>query len=347
MIRLSAKDQISFARDLSFLVRAGIPILASLRVLQEQARSPREQAWLEQVMGKVAGGRSLHASLAHSGRRLGQMTINLIKIGERSGTLSRNLEYLAAELKKERLLKRKIISALIYPVFISIATLVLVGGLMVFILPKITPVFRGMQLELPLITQIMMGVSNFLRQDGLWLLGTLVGGVITIYIARHYSRHFRNGLAWLNLRAPVLGRLTLNYQLAGFCRTLGLLLKSGTPLSEALKITADTVRHPLYRRHIQCIDKDILRGERVSNYLTTQPTYFPPLMTNLTAIGEKTGALADTLLHLNEFYEQEIDNLTKNLSSTIEPTLMIIMGFLVGLVAISIITPIYEITQNI
>ncbi len=345
--KLRLPEQIAFARGLSFLIRAKMPLLDSLYLLKDQARSAKQQAWLQEVADQVANGQFLHHSLTRSSRRLASMSIGLIRIGEQSGTLKENLDYLASELKKQQLLRRKIISALIYPAFISVATITLITALTVFIFPKIMPIFQGLRLDLPWSTRLMIAVSSFLRQDGWYLLIALLMAVAIFFALRHYYPPFRRALLWLGLQLPLLGRLTLNYQLANFCRTLGLLLKSGLSLSEATSNTADASTHLLYRDHTLQAGQAVVRGEKISSYLLQAPKYFPSLMVNLVAIGEQTGALADTLLHLSDLYEEELDNLTKNLASTIEPVLMLVMGALVGLVAISIITPIYAITQNI
>jgi len=345
--QLSTREQIHFARGLSFLIGAGVPLLESLELLATQATSRSSQRWLKQVTDQVANGQSLHRSLTHSRRSFGPMSLNLIRVGEESGLLRQNLTYLATELQKRQLLQRKIISALIYPAFIAFATIALVVALTIFIFPKITPIFRGLRLTLPWSTRLMMAVSQFLRQDGWWLLAGVITLVLLFLVVRRYSPTGQRVLAWLNLRWPVAGPLTLNYQLATLCRTLGLLLQSGLSLGDALRLTAETTPHPLYRTHVQAASSSLWRGEKISTYFVSQPRYFPPLLTNLVVIGEKTSALADTLLHLAELYEQEIEQLTKNLSSVIEPVLMIVMGGLVSLVAISVITPIYEITQNL
>ena len=151
----------------------------------------------------------------------------------------------------------------------------------------------------------------------------------------------------LILRLPIAGRIARYYNTTNFCRTLGLLLKSGTGVVEAVSVTGDTMENLIYRRECKVMSKKVSRGERISAHLEARQHLFPDVIGNMVAIGETSGNLSDTLVYLSELYEAEVDDITKNLSSSIEPVLMVFMGVIVGFVAVSVITPIYEVTQNI
>lgn len=345
--RLSMKEQTQFAKSLAFLVKAGVPILNSLHILREQATSRSQGRILDSVIDDVANGQFLHTSLARFRHVFGDFAINIIRIGETGGILNQNLNYLADELKKKQNLRRKILSALIYPIFISLTTLALIGLLTVFIFPKIMPIFNSLNVDLPFTTRFLVWMSDFLRHWGLVLVGAIA--ILTTIIAILHKKvvAVHRTIDWFILKTPLAGHLSQSYNLTNFCRTLGLLLKSGVRVDEAVMITAETTGNRLYRDRFHEIAAGVLRGEKMSKHLKRYPKLFPPMVTQMITIGETSGDLADTLVYLAEMYENQVEELTKNLSSAIEPALMIFMGLMVGFVAVSVISPIYQITQNL
>jgi len=345
--RLSIKEQVLFAKRLSFLIRSGVPVLDSLHVLRDQALSRSTTHVLDRVVKDVANGRFLSKSLDRFRHHFGEFAINLIEVGESSGVLSQNLAYLAEELEKKEALRKKVISALVYPIFITLATLGVTSMLTVYIFPKILPIFNSLSVTLPITTRILIGVSDFMKSYGLILFAVLVVLGIGLLILHRNVKSFRMVSDRVLLRIPISGRIMQFYNMANLCRTLGLLLKSGVAVVDALETTARTTRNRVYRAHLHKASIHARKGARVSEYLKEHKFLFPIIATHMVSIGEKTGNLADTLVYLSELYETEVDAQTKNLSHAIEPILMITMGLLVGFVAISVITPIYEITQNL
>ena len=340
--RLSVKDQAFFAKRLSFLINAGIPILESLHMLRGQGRSTAFTRVITVVIDDVSNGQQLSKSLAKFPDMFGRFAINLIKVGESSGILSQNLDYLAEELKKKQALRRKMIGALVYPALITTATLAITGFLMIYLFPKIMPVFLSLHMQLPLSTRIVIAISSFLQHWGLLALGS-VGLSVVLKKSEKWKFRFQEYL----LKVPVIGGMIRYYNLANASRTLGLLLKSGITLSTALTITADTTANLVYKEAWAAIGASTTRGSHVSVYLAQGGDLFPDIFTQMIAVGEHTGNLSNTLIYLSEFYELEVDDFTKNLSSLMEPALMVFMGLLIGFIAISIITPIYGITQNL
>lgn len=344
---MSVREQMFFAKRLSFLIKAGVPILESLHMIKEQSASRRSARVIESVYTDVGNGSSLAKSLGRFPNIFGDFGINIIKIGESSGTLSTNLEYLADELKKRHLLRAKITSAFIYPGIITLATIGITAFLMLYLFPKIMPIFTSLRMELPLTTRIVMAISVFLQHWGLVVIVVIILSACAIAFAKKKYRGFHFFFDKAVLHMPVLGSLMRSYNLANATRTLGVLLQSGVTLSEALPLTADTTANLVYKAEYRNMSDVVLRGERISTYLRGATDLFPPVTGQLIAVGERSGNLSNTLIYLSELYEAEVDDFTKNLSSLIEPALMIIMGILVGFVAISIITPIYGITQNL
>ncbi len=343
----STKELTHFAKRLAFLIRSEVPILESLQLLHKQNRSRARGRILGSVLDDVANGRTLSVGLGRFPSIFGNFTINVIRVGEMSGTLSKNLAYLALELEKRNALKRKVIGALVYPSFITVATIGITTLLTVFIFPKVMPIFISLNVTLPFTTKALLFLSNFLRFYGFYLLGGLsVLAALYFFILRR-SEKLRYFVARTILRLPLFGRLVQNYNMTNLCRTLSLLLRSGFNLVESLTVTADSTQNLVYRSECIRTRDGIIKGERISQHFEKIPKLIPDMVAHMIAIGEKSGTLSDSLMYLAEHYEAEVDDTVKNLSSSIEPVLMIFMGLIVGFVAVSIITPIYEVTQNL
>lgn len=345
--RFSLKDQVFFAKRLSFLINAGIPAVEGLTVLREQMNSKGKARMLDLILLDVTNGQTLAKSFAKFPNVFSDFTIHIIKVGESSGTLSQNLEYLAEELKKKQILRRKIIGACIYPAFITAATLGITAFLMLYLFPKITPIFISLHTALPLPTRVVMSMSVFFQNHGLLVVGLLALLVFCFSVALQKSNIFHTEFDRAMLKVPVVGSMVQCYNIANVSRTLGLLLKSGVRLSEALSIAADTTKNLIYKQECKNLGDVVARGENISSHVRTKRNIFPDIFSHMVAVGEKSGTLSTTLTYLSEMYENEVDDFTKNFSTLIEPALMICMGLLVGFIAISIITPIYGITKNL
>lgn len=335
-----------FAKRLSILVKAGVPILDGLKMLKSQPGSRTASKIYTQIASDVERGQFLASSLKSYHKIFGDFAVNVIQVGEMSGTLEENLNYLAEELKKKQELKRKVVGALVYPAIVVFATIALSTMLTVFIFPKILPVFQSFKFDLPWTTKALIFISSIFLHYGIFILLGLIA-LVALFIFLHRMPGFRIVIDGLILRIPLFGRIAQSYHMANFCRTLGLLLKSQILVVEATRITGNTMTNLVYRREFAMISENVLKGEKISTHLNKNTRLFPPLLSQMVAVGETTGNLSDTLLFVAELYENEVDMLTKNLSTTLEPVLMIVMGMVVGFIAVSIITPIYEVTQYI
>jgi type IV pilus assembly protein PilC len=345
--RLSIKDQTFFVKRLSFLIKAGIPMRESLVMIREQTKKGSYGAILDTVITSVSNGQNLSSSLAKYKNAFGDFAINIIGFGEESGILSENLEYVAHELKKRQELRKKIIGASIYPIIVTLATIAVTAFLVVYLFPKILPIFSSVKMDLPLTTRIVIAVSNFIKDYGLISLSTFVVLLIIFIIlhAKIKTVHFYWDLFLMKI--PVIGKIVRDYNMANFTRTMGLLLRSGVTMSEALPIAVKTTSNLVYQNEFHKIGGVVNRGAKISTYLRERPKFFPDIVTQIIAVGEQSGNLSNSLIYLSEMYEADIDDFTKNLSSMVEPVLMIVMGLLVGFIAISIITPIYGITEHL
>lgn len=345
--RLPLDEQMLFAKRLCIMLKAGVPILESLKMLRKQTPSKASLRLLEDLATGVEHGQFLHTRLDKYRKHFGDFAINIIKVGEVSGNLHENLAYLADEIKKKKDLRRKVIGALVYPLFIVLATIGITLLLTVYIFPKILPLLQSFKGDLPFTTRALIFTSHLFATWG-WLIALIVIAFITGFIvAMRKSERFSLFIdTWL-LKIPVLGQLFQSYHMANFCRTLGILLKSDVRIVEATNITAVTATNLAYRRSLNDLSVAITKGGKVAEFLESYPKLYPAIVAQMVTVGESTGKLTDSLLYLAEIYEAEVDDATKNLSTAIEPMLMIFMGVLVGFVALSIITPIYSFTANI
>src|SRR3989344_3119150 len=310
----SIKKQTFFAKRLSFLIKAGIPILESIHVIKKQTKSKSEIRVFEKIISDVSNGQTLAMSLARFKGVFGNFTINIIKAGESSGTLTQNLNYLADELKKKEVLRGKIMSSLLYPFIVTIATFSITGFLIVYIFPKITPIFQSLKAELPLSTRILMYITDVLKNNGWYILSGLFIFTVVVFLLIKYVPKMRFIYDGLILRIPLIGIIIKNYNLTNVTRTLGLLLKSGLSLTESLIITADTTENTQYKKSLLDTSKNVMKGKGMSELMEKSPLLFPPIIGHMLLVGERSGNLSTTLIYLSEYYEHEFEDITKNLS---------------------------------
>ncbi len=345
-LRFSTKDQILFAKRLAFLIEAQVPLVEALAIIRDQSH-PRTLPLYNTILEDISAGKYLSASLGRHPHLFGAFTIAIIRIGEHSGTLGPSLVYLAEELEKAHALRSKVKSALIYPLFIVSATVIVISLLTVFIFPKIMPIFISLNVTLPLTTRALLSISSYLQHWGFATLLVFGAFLVLVQSLRRLHEPTHRASDALILHLPIIGPLTRTYNGTHFCRTLGLLLKSGLQLSTALVIVAETTTNLVYKNIFIKISKRVTLGEELAPNIETYHSLFPDMIPKLVAVGEKTGNLSETLEYLARFYESEVDAKTKNLSSVLEPALLLGMGLAIGIVAISVITPIYEVTKNL
>jgi type IV pilus assembly protein PilC len=347
LIRFPVREQILFVKRLSFLIRAGVPVAQGLSLIRQQTRSRNQSRMFGAILSDVRAGQFLAPSLKKFEQYFGEFTVNIISIGEHAGILSENLLYLGEELSKKHALKKKVYGALIYPAVITLTTLGITGMLTMFIFPKIMPLFISLNVSLPITTRMVLSVSTFISDYGWWCVLALILLVLICYAVRFMVPQIHIWSDWLTLKLPIAGSIARSYNIANICRTLGILLRSGIVISEAVLITSDATHNRVFKRVLNRIAVGVRHGKTVSHCMHIEGRLFPDMVTHMVAVGEQTGSLTDTLKYVSDFYEADVDEKTKNLSQVIEPLLLVTMGLIVGLIAISVITPIYEITQTL
>ncbi|HYF04817.1 MAG TPA: type II secretion system F family protein [Patescibacteria group bacterium] len=346
MLHLSLDEQILFLTQLSLMIKSGIPVLQSLKLIEKQALSNNTKYIIERIASQIENGVSLSKSIEEFRKIFGDFVINVIKIADTTGGLEKNLLYLGDELKKRQKLRRKVRGALIYPVVIMIATFGITGVLTLYVFPKVLPIFSNLKFDLPWSTKFLIFISNSALNYWWAIIGAaglaLLSGSLLLRVKFIKAKVDR----WI-MRTPAIGGMIRSYNLANFCRTLGLLLKSGVHIEEAAEITAQTTPNLAYKEEVLKIKKMVTTGERTSKLMEKDRFLFPDILTQMISVGEGTGNLGQSFTFLAELYENEVDDKSQNLSTILEPALMIVMGLLVGFIAIAIITPIYEVTQHI
>ncbi len=334
-----------FAKNLAVMIAAGLTIIEALRVAAESAGGKLKNIILS-LANSVESGSTLADAMGKYPRIFSGLFINAVYAGERSGTLSENLEYVAEQLRKEKELSGKIRGALLYPAVVLVATFALGLAMAFFILPKITPLFEGLSVALPASTRALLWISKFIGAHGTVLIISIISAVavITVLVRQKFSRVVTH---WIFLHVPILRSVIKHVTLARFCRTLGTLLKSGLHIDEAVAIAADTSGNYYYTKNLRVACEALKTGSRLATNLAYKPALFPPLVTRMIMVGEESGSLEGNLLYLASFYEDEIDSDAKTLTTSLEPILLLFVGCVVGFLALSIITPIYNITGSV
>lgn len=344
--RVPLEEKMLFTKHLSIMIKSGMPLLDSLWLLRKQANSKVFKKILNQIAIDIDNGQFLSVGLERYLSVFGDFFINVIRVGEASGTLAENLNYLHEEIRKNYELRRKVKGAMIYPVIILFATFGIGGLLMFFVFPKIIPIFTSLRVELPFMTRALIQVINILTSYGIYIAMGFIFLVFSFFaLLQVPSIRF----IWhrILLVLPFVGNVSVNINITSFARTLASLLKSGIKIVDAVLITSDTMPNLVYKSELKKIAENIKAGESISDYIIKKEKIFPPIFSQMIQVGESTGHLDENLVYLANFYEAEVDEVFKNLSTILEPVLLLIMGVIVGFVAIAIITPIYGITKNL
>lgn len=333
------------AKHLAVMLKSGLSITEALSVARDSADGKLSRV-LANILKSVESGHTLSSSLAEYPKVFSGFFVNAVYAGETSGTLSESLENVAEQLEKEKELIGKVRGAMIYPAIVLVVAVILGAVMSFMVLPKIIPLFEGLKADLPFSTRMLIKFSRFMEERGeIALVSLALFIILTSWLARRkFTQPFTHHLL---LHTPIAKKISRNVNLARFCRTLGMLLKSGVTIDSALHITAETTRNYYYRRALEQISRDVGRGAKLSESLERVGHIFPPLVTRMIKVGEESGRYEETLFYLANFYEVEVDSATKSLSAAIEPALLLVMGLAVGFLAISIITPIYDITGRI
>lgn len=343
---ISLKDKLMFTRNMSVMISSGLPISRAVKNISVQTKNKKFQKILLSIFDDIQSGMTFADGLARYPGVFDDLFVNMIRVGESSGNLEEVLDILAIQLEKEHDLMSKIKGAMTYPAVIIVVMILIAILMLTYILPKLTSVFSDMQVDLPASTKFIIGLSDFLRSHAI-----LVGvGFVLLAIAAKFFATTENGkkavgMALINI--PVIKNIVIKINCARFARIYSSLLRSGVPVVQALTIISNTLTNYYYKKAIREGIEDVQKGVNLSKVIEKNGRVFPVLLAQMAQVGEETGKTETVLLKLAEFYEDEVSQISKNMSSIIEPVLMVFIGGAVGFFAVSMLQPMYSLMDNI
>ena len=343
--RVKTQDKVIFSRQLATMVAAGVPIARALNILQEQTESPKVKEMARDLAKQVEGGQSLAKAMAAHPDIISHVYVSMVRAGEAGGILDDVLDRLAEQEEKDAEIRSKVKSALMYPSVVGIATVVAFFFLMIFIVPKLASVFADMGAKLPIYTVIMLNISAFLVNFWYVIIGLAIVAVV-FFRLWHSTPNGRHVIDKALLKAPIFGKIIIKVNTARFARTFGSLMFAGTPLLDALDVTKSALSNSIFQRELNAIATEVKNGRALSAELHGSKC-FPPIVGQMVAIGEETGRLNEILVKLATFYEREVDDVVNGLTAIIEPILILVLGGMVGFIAVSVIGPISSLSQAI
>ncbi|MCL4392460.1 type II secretion system F family protein [Patescibacteria group bacterium] len=344
--KITIADQIFISKYLSLMLKLGTGLLQAINILIEDFDKKAVRSFLMEVRDNLEGGRPFFSTFAKYPKIFSQVYINLVRAGEASGNLDSVFENLTNSLAKEKMLRDQVRSALIYPILLLSASVLILVFLVMYALPKIANVFEQGGFTPPLFSRIVFTVGLFFAHYGFFFIGLAVIALIAAFFAYKNSMGFRRVIFSIIHEIPVVRDLMNKSALQRFAATLSELIKAGIPLTDALEITAQTVGNvDLHDALLRISREGLAKGLTVGEAFRREP-FFPKTVVNLMAISEKAGHIEEVLGTLSDFYSSEIDNSLKSLVSFLEPVMLMGIGIIVGLIALSIIVPIYQLTTQ-
>ncbi|KHK62052.1 MULTISPECIES: type II secretion system F family protein [Pseudomonas] len=344
--RIKPLDIALFTRQMATMLKAGVPLLQAFDIIGEGFDNPNMRKLVDEVKQEVAAGNSFAASLRKCPQYFDELYCNLVDAGEQAGALDTLLDRVATYKEKSEALKAKIKKAMTYPAAVIAVAAVVTSILLIKVVPQFESVFSGFGAKLPAFTLMVIGLSEFLQEWWWVLLGGLVGGFFGVKQALKRSQAFRDWRdKWL-LKLPLVGALMYKSAVARYARTLSTTFAAGVPLVEALDSVSGATGNVVFKRAVQRIRQDVSTGMQL-NFSMRTSGIFPNLAIQMTAIGEESGALDDMLDKVASFYEAEVDNLVDNLTSLMEPFIMVILGVVVGGLVVAMYMPIFQLGSAI
>lgn len=342
--KVSLKDKMMFARHLGVMLSSGLSLPKSLRVISNQTKNKKFRQILSNLEKDIKTGNSLAESLMKYSV-FDELSINMIRVGEAGGNMEEVLGLLADQLEKEHNLLSKVRGAMYYP---SVILLVMVGvgiAMMIYVVPKLTTVFSDISGSLPLSTRMIIASSNYMASHQIIVIAGILFFAVAVFVFFKTSAG-KKFSSLVFFKVPVIKNVVIKVNNARFARIYSSLTRSGVSVVESLKIISRTLTNTAYQKSFREIGEDVQKGKSLHEGLARYPKLFPILVTQMVEVGEETGKTSDVLISLAHFYEEEIDQITKNLSSIIEPVLMVIIGSAVGFFAISMIMPMYSVMEQ-
>jgi type IV pilus assembly protein PilC len=346
MSRISDDELVMMTRNLGSMLVAGLPLSRALSVVERQSKNPRLKGVMQSVREEINKGSQFYEALGRYPETFNDLYVAMIRAGEESGGLSSALQTLSMQMERSSSLKKKIKGAMIYPAIV-ITILVIIGILMmIYVMPSITGTFKSLNVELPATTQFLILVSDFMANNTFLTIGGLIGTVFAvIYFLR--TKVGKRVSSFVIPKLPIIGPIAKEVNSARTARTLSSLLSSGVDVIRALNITEEVVQNVYYKAIIAEAAVRVEKGTALSEAFIERDDLYPVLVGEMILVGEETGNISSMLKELADFYENEVEQKTKDLSTIIEPLLMVVIGGSVGFFALAMISPIYSISDSI
>lgn len=339
------KEKLVFTRQLAIMTSAGLPITQALHSLLEETTNKKLIATIQSITGDVEGGMSLSGAFSKHLDVFSPLYVSVLKAGEKSGKVDEVLNSLANQIEKDYDIKGKVKGALSYPIVVLVAMFVIVSLIMIFIIPQIKAVFDENNAKLPVLTQIVIAISNVMRHQ-FFLIIAIIGAIIYAYRLYNRTTAGKYVIDSLKLRVPIFGVLLKRVAIARFARIFSTLMSAGLPMLEIFDTANEVLGNAVFQREMGAVAKDVQNGMEISAAMKKQP-HIPRMMIQLTAVGEKSGNIDVIYNNLAQFMEREVDNITRNMTSLLEPILMLIMGVVIGTIVVALLLPIYTLTSSI
>ena len=342
--KIDFNDIVDFTRQVALMLNAGLTLIDSLEILKKQTNKIILKKMIEEISIKIKGGSSFSVALLDYKNLFSKLYISLVKSGEASGKLGEILLRLADNLEKEREFKSKLKAALVYPAIVIIGMFVVMFIMVTFVLPKLLGLYKDFNVELPLSTKILIAVSNFSTQ--FWPLVLVLIFVASYFIKKYLATKVgKNNFDQFALKLPVFGKIISISALVESTRTLAILIASGISILDALSIVVDATENVVYQQAFLTVSHKVEKGLSMGTAFE-QEEIFPPILVQMTQVGEQTGKLDDTLFRLSKYFEMQSEMATKTMTTLIEPAILVVLGVGVGFLVMSVITPIYNLTNS-
>lgn len=340
--RVKMKEISVFSRQIATLFEAKVPIIRALKTLVTEAQSQALKDSLAEVLEDVSGGSSLSLALSKHPNAFSYFYVNMVKAGEESGKLQEVFNYLADYVERAYDINSKIRNALVYPAFVFVAFIAVIIVMLIVVVPRMADIFRESGAPIPFYTQVVFSTAALLKSYGILILILFIGGVVILlqYLRTPSGKEIFDGIV---LRLPLFGKLFQKFYLARFADTLSNLISSGVPIIRSLQVTATVVDNKVYEAVILDAARAVKSGNTIGFALEQYPE-IPPLLTQMIRVGEESGRIDFILDNLSRFYKRDVDNMVVNLVSLIEPAMIVILGGGVGLLVVSILLPLYNLT---
>ena len=344
--RVKGDELVMMTRNLGSMIVAGLTVSRALSVIERQTKNPKLKQVVQAMVARINKGDSFNESLRDVPDVFNDLYVAMVRAGEESGNLAESLQTLAVQMDRTNTLKKKIKGAMIYPSIVIIVMVVIGILMMIYVMPQITGVFKDMEAELPPTTKVLIAASDFLVQYTL----VAIGGMLAALIGFVYALKTKWGTiatSWLITRLPVIGNLAKETNAARTARTLSSLLNSGVDVIQSISITEEVLQNVFYKAILKEAAVRVEKGTALSEVFIERNDLYPILVGEMILVGEETGQIAQMLGELAIFYENEVERKTKDLSTIIEPLLMVVIGGSVGFFALALIAPIYSIGNSI